>query len=136
MKKESRKKYPDNWQFISSYIRFERAKNRCEICNLHNGVIIKRRRNGYYNILTFEQLTEIQDFIKRFNIDEKKSLKKLGLTKIILTVAHLDHDEKNNDYTNLMALCQRCHLNHDRKDNFFRYKYHKAKPIPYPRLPD
>lgn len=33
---------------------------------------------------------------------------------ICLTIAHLDHDINNNDYSNLAALCNRCHLNHDK----------------------
>lgn len=32
---------------------------------------------------------------------------------VVLTVAHLDHDETNNDPSNLRAMCQRCHLTHD-----------------------
>lgn len=35
------------------------------------------------------------------------------LIKIILTIAHLDHDLTNNTDANLAALCQRCHLTHD-----------------------
>jgi 5-methylcytosine-specific restriction endonuclease McrA len=35
------------------------------------------------------------------------------IIKIVLTVAHLDHDIENNNYTNLRALCQRCHNRHD-----------------------
>ena len=34
-------------------------------------------------------------------------------SKVILTVAHLDHDVKNNDLNNLRAWCQRCHLTYD-----------------------
>ena len=34
-------------------------------------------------------------------------------TRVILTIAHLDHDITNNDYGNLAALCQRCHLRYD-----------------------
>lgn len=34
-------------------------------------------------------------------------------SKVILTVAHLDHDPGNNEPDNLRALCQRCHLTHD-----------------------
>lgn len=37
------------------------------------------------------------------------------LTKIVLTIAHLDHDKTNNDYENLAALCQKCHLGIDLK---------------------
>jgi hypothetical protein len=34
-------------------------------------------------------------------------------SKVVLTVAHLDHDPTNNDATNLRALCQRCHNRYD-----------------------
>ena len=36
-------------------------------------------------------------------------------TVIVLTVAHLDHNVSNNDDSNLVALCQRCHLTYDAK---------------------
>lgn len=35
-------------------------------------------------------------------------------SKVILTVAHLDHTPENCDLDNLKALCQRCHLNYDK----------------------
>ena len=35
-------------------------------------------------------------------------------SKVVLTVAHIDHGLENNDDENLAALCQRCHLEHDR----------------------
>jgi hypothetical protein len=46
---------------------------------------------------------------------------------IVLTVAHLDHDEWNAQVTDdrLAALCQRCHFRHDRADNDQRRKYGK-----------
>jgi len=34
-------------------------------------------------------------------------------SKVVLTVAHMDHDKTNNDPANLRALCQRCHLDWD-----------------------
>jgi hypothetical protein len=34
---------------------------------------------------------------------------------IVLTVAHLDHDPRNCDLSNLKALCQWCHLHYDRQ---------------------
>lgn len=36
---------------------------------------------------------------------------------VVLTTAHLDHDENNNARENLAALCQRCHLGHDLKQH-------------------
>jgi hypothetical protein len=33
--------------------------------------------------------------------------------KVVLTIAHLDHQIDNNDHSNLRAWCQRCHNRHD-----------------------
>jgi hypothetical protein len=46
-----------------------------------------------------------------------------GLTTIILTVAHIDHDKTNNRFGNLAALCQKCHLGHDIKQHADNRKY-------------
>lgn len=37
--------------------------------------------------------------------------------RIVLTVAHLDHDPAHNADANLQHLCQRCHLTHDAKQH-------------------
>jgi len=37
--------------------------------------------------------------------------------KVVLTVAHLDHDPTNNEPDNLRAMCQRCHLRLDREQH-------------------
>lgn len=37
-------------------------------------------------------------------------------SKVILTVAHLDHTPENCDDDNLVALCQRCHNGYDAKE--------------------
>ena len=36
-------------------------------------------------------------------------------SKVVLTIAHLDHDTMNNSPENLKSLCQKCHLTHDAK---------------------
>ncbi len=48
--------------------------------------------------------------------------------KIILTIAHLDHDEENHDVKDdrLKALCQRCHLRYDVEEKKRRAKKKKA----------
>ena len=51
-------------------------------------------------------------------------------SKVVLTVAHLDHNKNNNRFSNLAALCQRCHLQHDIKHHVANRKYgrsHKGK---------
>lgn len=35
------------------------------------------------------------------------------LVRIVLTIAHLDHQPEHSDDENLRAYCQRCHLLHD-----------------------
>jgi len=44
-------------------------------------------------------------------------------SKVVLTVAHIDHDKTNNRFNNLAALCQRCHLGHDLKQHVANRKY-------------
>ena len=80
--------YPDNWREISESIRFDRAKNRCEchgVCGNH---------------------------VERCGAMNYEAHLVTG-SKVVLTVAHLDHDISNNDPQNLCAMCQWCHLNYD-----------------------
>ncbi len=44
-------------------------------------------------------------------------------SKVVLTVAHMDHDKTNNRFCNLKALCQRCHLKHDLPQHIENRKY-------------
>jgi 5-methylcytosine-specific restriction endonuclease McrA len=44
-------------------------------------------------------------------------------TKVELTTAHIDRDRTHNWFSNLAALCQKCHLNYDRPIHIFNRKY-------------
>ena len=44
---------------------------------------------------------------------------------VVLTVAHLDHNKTNNNFDNLKALCQKCHLSHDLQHHIQNRKYGK-----------
>lgn len=83
-----RELYPDDWEAISLEVR-ARSEGRCECigeCGLHHG----RRcdeRNG----------------------EDARWAK----GRIVLTVAHLDHEPANCERGNLRAMCQRCHLRYD-----------------------
>jgi hypothetical protein len=48
--------------------------------------------------------------------------------KVILTIAHLDHDEENHNVKDdrLKAMCQRCHLRYDAPEKARRRKSKKA----------
>lgn len=43
-------------------------------------------------------------------------------SKVVLTIAHLDHDVTHNGADNLKAWCQRCHLTYDAKSKAERRK--------------
>ncbi|MBR6262712.1 MAG: hypothetical protein IKR05_05790 [Prevotella sp.] len=45
---------------------------------------------------------------------ENYAIKENG-TKVVLTIAHLDHTPENCNPENLRALCQKCHLTYDAK---------------------
>lgn len=110
-------KYHPKWHTISRFIRFYRARNRCEFCRVEN------YRTGYW---VGERFVTVEEWHHQLQADGTNLYEGIPmnkpLTKIILTVAHLDHDIENNSFFNLAALCQRCHLNHDRKDNLRRRK--------------
>lgn len=80
----NRADYPPNWEEISDYIRFTRAGGRCEGSPAYPDC---RAVHGQPHPVTG--------------------------SIVVLTVAHLDHDTSNNDYSNLAAWCQRCHLTYD-----------------------
>ena len=87
---KDKNKYPKNWKEISNRIRFERAGCRCECegeCGLHTttGRCIERHGEPAH----------------------------YANGKIVLTVAHLNHDEADCRDENLKAMCQRCHLRYD-----------------------
>lgn len=46
-------------------------------------------------------------------------------TKVVLTIAHLDHDSDNHNVSDdrLAALCQKCHLQYDLKRHIAKRKY-------------
>lgn len=86
---EQRAKYPPDWPDISRRIREDRAYGRCECtgeCGLHSG----RRCE---------------------EVNGEAAVWANG--RVVLTVAHLDHEPSHCDDENLRAMCQRCHLRYD-----------------------
>lgn len=86
-----RARYPKDWKAISAAIRL-RSGGRCECpggvtgCGLHRG---------------------------RRCIEENGKPATYAKGKVVLTVAHLDHQPERCEPSNLRALCQRCHLRYD-----------------------
>ena len=46
-------------------------------------------------------------------------------SKVVLTIAHLDHNPSNCDPSNLRALCQKCHNSYDAKHRIENIKKRK-----------
>lgn len=88
---ENRHRYPPNWPRISCRIRFVRAAGRCECAGecgrgTHIGRCPNRHGAAAYDTGS----------------------------RVVLTVAHLDHAPENCADENLRAMCNGCHLHYDR----------------------
>lgn len=148
IKPENKALYPDNWNEISQDIRFNRAKNHCEVCGIRNYSVGSRNATGDFvpacgNIIedlagqglkypslkdaTYLYAKTIADAFNEIEIDND-----IHFIVIVLTVAHLDHNPVNCDYSNLKAMCQKCHNNYDqqhRKQTRRNTKYKGMKPL-------
>lgn len=94
---ENKHRYPHNWKQIRAAI-LERAGHRCEQCGIPN--------RAWRNNATGRWTEDIGRADAWF-FDGNRA------TRIVLTIAHLDHTPEHNEPENLRALCQRCHLAYD-----------------------
>lgn len=86
---ENKARYPKDWKVISLRIRNERAKGLCECegeCGIDHGGRCNERNHTHHS--------------------------ETG-SRVVLTVAHLDHIPENCGDDNLKAMCQRCHNRYD-----------------------
>lgn len=113
------KLYPANWKTEIRPDILARAENKCEQCSVENYSV------GYWDKLgRFWSAGECIDLLEESGYDIFEIGNELGHVsinkkpvKVVLTISHTDHNIKNNDYTNLRALCQRCHLHHDKEQH-------------------
>jgi hypothetical protein len=98
------KEYPKDWKIIRQRILL-RADNKCEFCGLPNNSLIHRTGKGINDWVYWPEGME----------SECSSIDGLKSTKVVLTIAHLDHDKSNENVSDdrLKALCQKCHLQYD-----------------------
>lgn len=97
----NRADYPDNWEEVSRYIRFDRAGGRCECV----GECGERQDHGKG---------------KRGCIEVNGQPAKSAKGTVVLTAAHLNAkdgpckcDPLCADPDHLKAMCQRCHFRYD-----------------------
>jgi hypothetical protein len=91
------RKYPPNWKTEIRPRILDREGNRCKWCHVPNGAALPARCCA----------EPIFDERHRCCSCRKRQ------PRVVLTIAHLDHDTTNNADDNLAALCQRCHLTYD-----------------------
>lgn len=111
IKPENLSRYPKDWKAIRAEV-LERAGNKCEQCAAPNYWIRNNRT---------DEVTDDGFVSEAWELADGDSI-----TKIVLTIAHLDHTPENNgepgNRPNLRAWCQRCHLaydaEHHRKNSF------------------
>ena len=120
-------KYPPDWKEIRERI-LKRAGNQCEECGLKNYAIGYRSKKGTFYSIDYLAY-QLNEFGNDFFADELSHIDIDDMPiKIILTIAHLDHDEENHNVKDdrLKALCQRCHLIYDVPEKKKRLRNKKA----------
>ena len=114
--KEQQQEFPggsirsDRWQRIRNRV-LSNAQWRCEKCGLKDRSWVVKMYDGSwsYSSVCEGNMSGLQalDWIQE--VDGK------CLVKVILVVAHRDHNPRNNDLVNLVGWCQRCHNRFDAK---------------------
>lgn len=115
IKPENKARYPANWKQIRERI-LKRSGNCCEQCLVANSdVIVRGIDKDAGTFQRFEGDGEVYDADDGRLLGHCKASEYSGnrWTRIVLTVAHLDHVPEHCDDDNLKALCQRCHLAYD-----------------------
>ena len=126
-------RYPSNWLSEIRPRIMLRANNTCECegCDFRHleevwAVKYKGRTTGWFR--DFEEAnshpksgeSKVRDYneFPRVTIPVPNPKK----VKVIITIAHLDHDETNHNVTEdrLMAMCQLCHCRYDAKEKYRR----------------
>lgn len=115
IKPENRSRYPADWSEIRTRI-LARADNRCEQCGVPNGDHIVRgidKDAGTFQRFDGDGEVYAADDGRMLGYCKASEYCGCKWTKIVLTVAHLDHVPEHSSDDNLKALCQRCHLAYD-----------------------
>jgi 5-methylcytosine-specific restriction endonuclease McrA len=109
------KEYPENWFTEIRPAVLARDGNKCAFCGAPNHALVYREQNNPGKWHLWPEGMQGEALL----LDGYKAV------KIVLTVAHLDHDHNNHavELDKLRALCQRCHLKHDIKHHVENRKY-------------
>ena len=113
--------YPPDWSARRARI-LARDEHRCAHCGLPNYATIDPRTRLPLHLADNHRQAKANTWAERM-----KAQSTTAAVTVVLTVAHLDHDEWNHDVQDerLASLCQKCHLDYDRADNQLRKLYGK-----------
>lgn len=100
IRSENKALYPKDWPGIRAKI-LERAQGKCEYCHVPNHSKIFRDGQNQWHAIDPRGGSDRTCFDKE-GVPQK-------IVKIVLTVAHLNHQPPDCRQENLAALCQRCH---------------------------
>lgn len=127
-------KYPPNWKSEIRPAILEREGHCCKFCGVPNREAILRGKydnreayqtfEGYVYSYPGRELLREPDGTHMEVVEcpiDRKAI------KIVLTIAHLNHDITDNRPENLAALCQKCHNNYDKEYRKRNRKRNKAK---------
>lgn len=121
-------RYPPAWKSEIVPRILKRANNCCERCGvankseLYSTTMKIQDSDGRYKQKAV-WFAILGDLIRLKGVEAEECMtyfvKKI---KVVLTIAHLDHDETNHEVTDdrLQAMCQYCHLNYDAKEKYRR----------------
>lgn len=115
---ENKDRYPKDWPQISKSIR-ERAGQECERCRAPNAGLIRRGKTAageaVWRLLSDSAYEDgVCAETGLLVPDTSEDTVAYGdPVRVVLTVAHLDHQPENCDPENLRAWCQRCHNAYD-----------------------
>ncbi len=119
IRRQHRWLYPIDWRELSASIRFRRANDRCEGCGRPHGSMVLHLGDGRWWDDNAKLWRDGRG--RRLRMPPPHSvIDRTRGTRVVLATCHRDHDPTNNDGTNLMALCQRCHILHDKSEHLRR----------------
>ena len=117
IKPELRYFYPIDWPQISHWVRFVRAKGRCQVCGRPHGETVQHLGDGRWWDETDQTWRDGR--ARKVPSPALAEDVLVRTTKVVLAAAHLDHDPAHcgRRHRNVSALCQRCHMLHDRPEH-------------------
>jgi len=111
---ELREHYGRNWRKVIRPRILARAEYCCEQCGVPDRVKVRRWRGMWVDP---DYLTWRADNGAMLFVEDPPLYSQIREVRIVLTVAHINHQPGDDRDENLLALCQWCHLNMDRDAN-------------------